>query len=375
MNFQLLENFMNSLSTSFHIPGASIRVWHRHKEVFSHTVGVRDIFTGEPMVGNEIVDVYSATKPVTAVACMQLIEKGILGINDPAYRYFPSLKTTYIKDANGELTPAKNTITIGHLLSMTSGFSYDIKNPKVQELIEQSGGKAGTVEIMEAMVSTPLLHEPGEHWNYNIGLDVIAAIVEKVSGMPFDQYVKENIFLPLGMNNSYFYDSEAPADRKVYCYDLKPEGLVRREKHSFRLTESFISGGASLSTCADDYIRFTDALANGGVGVTGARILQPSTIDLMRLNRLTPAQRKEIPWAQCKGYGYGLGVRTMVDPAEAGALCPVGEFGWDGLKGAYLIIDPEHELSLFYIEQTGLNKEYLHPRLRNLLYTCFFWKD
>ena len=368
MNFENLKQFLDSLSSTYGIPGASCRVWHNHKEVFRHDVGIRDIETGEAMRGNEQFDVYSASKPVTAVACMQLIEKGWLSPRDPISRYFPSYAKVMQIDEAGWPHPLKKPITLAHALSMTSGFQYTMNTPAVKKMLADMADTATTAEFVEAMADQPVYFEPGTHWCYNIGLDIAAGVVEKVSDMPFDEYVKKYIFDPLGMTSSCYFTDQADPERYMYTYDMKNGQFVKRYTNAFRVAKKFVSGGASLISTADDYVRFTDALACGGVGYTGNRILLPCTIDMMRQNRLTPKMRDEIPWDQCKGYGYGLGVRTLVDPAEAGALSPVGEFGWDGLKGAYLVIDPEHELSLFYVEQTGMHKEYLHPRLRNLMY-------
>ena len=371
MNFSHLEQFLQSLSNRYGIPGASCRIWHQHKEVFSLDVGVRDITTGKAMQGNEQIDFYSASKPVTAVAAMQLMEKGLLSPGDPVSHYFPAYAHTKVLDEAGNLQSLTSPITVGHMMSMTSGFTYDMYTPAIQKVKAEHNGELPTLAFAEAVAESPLQFIPGTRWLYNIGLDVTAALVEKISGMRFSEYVKTHIFEPLGMNASCYHPEEADPLRYVKCYDEKNGQLSPRERNGFHVGKAFESGGAGLISTADDYIRFVDALANGGMGATGERILQPATVNLMRLNRLTPAMRQDIPWAQCKGYGYGLGVRTLVDVAEAASLSPVGEFGWDGLKGAYLLADPEHQLALFYLEQTGMHKEYLHPRLRNLAYLGF----
>lgn len=375
MNFSSLEQFLQSLSQTYGIPGASCRIWHKHQEVFSLDVGVRDITTGEPMQGNEIVDVYSASKPVTAVAAMQLIEKGLLSPNDPMSRYFPAFAKTCMFDEAGWPKPLSAPITLGHMMSMTSGFTYDIHTPAIEQVKAENGGELPTLQFAEAVAKSNIQFTPGSHWLYNIGLDVTAAVVEKVSGMRFSEYVKKYIFEPLGMTSSFYHPEQVPAHRYVQCYDQKDGKIVKRPRNPFHIGTEFESGGGGLISSADDYIRFVDALANGGVGKTGERILQPLTIDMMRRNRLSPEMIDDIPWDQCKGYGYGLGVRTLVDPVRAASLSPVGEFGWDGLKGAYLIADPENQLALFYLEQTGMAKEYLHPRLRNLMYIGYGWQD
>lgn len=375
MNFSHLKEFLESLSQTYGIPGASCRVWHKHKEVFSLDVGVRDIETGAPMTGNEIVDVYSASKPVTAVAAMQLIEKGLLSPNDPLSRYFPAFAETKMTDKAGWPQSLPTPITLGHMMSMTSGFSYDMHTPAIEATKAQNGGELPTLQFAEAVAKSNIYFTPGTHWLYNIGLDVTAAVVEKVADMRFSEYVKKHIFEPLAMTDSFYHPEDVPSERYIPCYDQKDGKFVKRPHNPFHIGTAFESGGGGLISSANDYIRFVDALANGGMGATGERILQPVTVDMMRRNRLSAEMRKDIPWEQCKGYGYGLGVRTLVDQVEAASLSPLGEFGWDGLKGAYLVADPVNQLALFYLEQTGTHKEYLHPRLRNLMYVGYQWKD
>ena len=141
-------------------------------------------------------------------------------------------------------------------------------------------------------------------------------------------------------------------------------------QNPYVLGPAYDSGGAGLVTTVDDYIRFADMLAMGGVGLTGERILSKATIDLMRTNHLNDAQMKDFCWIQMAGYGYGLGVRTMVDRTR-GALSPVGEFGWGGAAGAYVLIDPDNRVTAYYAQHMLNNQEpYVHPRLRNLIYSC-----
>ena len=149
------------------------------------------------------------------------------------------------------------------------------------------------------------------------------------------------------------------------------KNLVYPLENEFVLGSEYESGGAGLISCVDDYAKFSAAMANGGNTPDGNRILSPKTIDLMRTNRLNPTQMKDFDWSFLGGYGYGLGVRTMIDPVRCGANSPVGEFGWDGAAGCYVIIDPENRISLFYAQQMreGLGY-YVHPRIRNILYSC-----
>lgn len=373
MNFSALDRYLHSIPETFGTPGLSCRVFYKGKEVYRTDVGVRDLFSGEKMQGDEQFFVFSATKPITAAASMQLFERGILSPNDYLSYYFPEFDKMSCMGVNGWPYQAKEKITLRHLLSMTAGLTYDFNTPAIRKVVEESQGKAGTVDIVRAMSKSMLQFEPGTHWRYCEGHDIMAAVIEVATGMPYEEYVKQNIFDPLGMTSSCFHKSQADPARMTFCYDTAPDGsLIRRERFGFDITPAYVSGGASLITTADDYIRFVDALSCGGLGSTGKRILLSATVELMHQNLLTPEMRRDIPWRPWIGYGYGYGVRTLVDKGEAGSLGPVGEFGWDGLKGAYLIADTTNEISLFYVEQTGLHKDEIFPRVRNLLYTGLF---
>ena len=152
MNFSHLEQFLKSLSNTYGIPGASCRVWHQHKEIFSLDVGVRDITTGEAIHGNEQIDFYSASKPITAVAAMQLMEKGLLSPGDPISRYFPTYANTKVVDEAGNLHPLELPITVGHMMSMTSGFTYDMSTPAIKRGREQHNGELPTLAFAEAII-------------------------------------------------------------------------------------------------------------------------------------------------------------------------------------------------------------------------------
>ena len=375
MHFKVLDSVMQSLHEKFDVPGAQCRVYYKHKEVYRCNVGTRDIATGEPMRGDEQLNVFSATKPVTAVAAMQLFERGILAPNDYLYWYFPEYKNIQVVDENGWPRPVKEHITLRHLLSMTCGLAYDLGHSAIKQVIAEKGQSATTVDIVRAMAQNHLLFEPGTHWRYCEGHDIMAAVIEVATGMRYSEYVKKNIFDPLEMHSSTFHFEEADPARFVCCYNEVGGKLVHRTPDTvFRLSDNYESGGASLITTADDYIKFVDALSCKGMGANGNRILSPESVDLMRQNLLSPEMMKDIPWRCWYGYGYGYGVRTLVDRGIAGSYGPVGEFGWDGLKGAYLIADPENEISLFYVEQTGRHKDMLFPRLRNAMYVDLFAK-
>lgn len=213
--------------------------------------------------------------------------------------------------------------------------------------------------------------------------------MEVISGKRFRDYVKENIFDPLGMKESY-YHNESVIDRvaEMYRYEIESEDdLVKLQSegnmhntgkivnvgksvpHVFG--NEYDSGGAGITTSVSDYSKFASALANGGVGRNNERIISPGTIELMRTNQLDSNQIKGLSWSQLTGYGYGLGVRTLIDVAKSGTCGNIGEFGWGGAAGATVLVDPDMKLSVFYTHHMlNPQEDYYQPRLRNVVYTC-----
>ncbi len=368
MNFRKLIAFFDSLPTVTEIPGAEITVWQEHRELLHRTVGVSD-HKGTPVVGGELYYFYSATKPITCTAVMQLTERGLLRLEDPVSLYLPEFGEMQVTCADGSLRPPKTPITIAHLLSMTAGLNYDFHTPAIEEVKRLTNGRCPTREIVRALASDTLLFDPGEKWNYSSCHDVLGAVIEVVTGKRYSDYIRENLFDPLGMTSSYFHTTPDILARLADQYDYVDEKTVRREVNNnfFFLGSEYESGGASLISCVSDYVRFTDAMANGGVGANGCRILRAETIDRMRENRVGDRMAIDCEWAQLAGYGYGLGVRTRINH-DHDPLGSLGEFGWDGAKGVYLIIDPARRASLVYAEHRGSHKEMLHPTLRHLFY-------
>ena len=257
---------------------------------------------------------------------------------------------------------------------MSAGLNYDLNTPFVRKVKEETGGRCPTREVARAIAQNPLSFEPGTHWQYSLCHDVLAALVEVVSGMRFSDYVKKNIFDPLGMTRSVYHMTPGSEDQFAVQYRYSDERHVAEPielSASYVLGPDYDSGGAGVISCVEDFARFTDAMACGGIGETGEQIISQSAIDLMRANQLNETAMKDFCWSQMAGYGYGLGVRTMIDRARGGALSPVGEFGWGGAAGSYVMIDPSNHLSVFYAQHMLNNKEpYVHPRLRNLTYSC-----
>lgn len=377
MDFTKLTNLLDAIPNHT-APGVDCIVKKGYDTVYRHHFGYSDREKKKEMNGSESFFLYSATKLITCTAALQLFEQGKFLLSDPVYEYIPEFRHMVIDKAlpNGthQLVEARKPITIADLFSMSAGLNYNIHSPSVEEVVRKTDRRAPTLDIIRAIASEPLCYEPGTQWQYSLAHDVLGGLIEVISGKWFGNYLSENIFSPLGMRNTGFSVSNETWGKMMQQYRFnvnkrvaEPIGLA----NEFVLGPDYQSGGAGLISTVEDYSLFAEALANGGEGASGAQILSSATIDLMRENRLNEKQLDDLNWEQLIGYGYGLGVRTLIDRAKAGSNSPLGEFGWSGAAGAYVLIDPSNNISMFYtqhmLESQG---KYVHPRLRNVLYAC-----
>lgn len=372
-------------------PSNAVAVYKDGKEVFRYASGLADIRKKKPLTGDEHVYIYSCSKIATVTAGLQLLEQGKILLSDPLYEYIPEFKEMYVQDLNGEVVRAKNLITIGNLFSMTAGLAYDMNSAGFQQAQKVTNGKCDTVETIKCIAKDPLLYEPGTHWRYSLGHDVLAAVISVVSGKKFRDYMKENIFDPLQMNKTVYHLNDEIAANMAPQYTFVPTAgevtdYVEAQKsgkgnegkfkdvgleNCYILGDEYDSGGAGIITTMDDYVKLMEALANFGKGLNGERILSRYTVDLMRTNSLTNEQMKDFDWKQMLGYGYGLGVRTHINRAISGMNSSLGEFGWGGAAGAAAIIDPTEHLAVFYVQHTlNPREEFYQPRLKNVVYSC-----
>lgn len=376
MNFTHLENYLNYLTNDFGVPGVDCLVTKDGKELYRYGKGIADKETGVRIRPHQLYNLFSASKPITCAAGLQLVEQGKISLNQPLYDIIPEFRNMTVMNADGKAAPAKRPILLRHLFSMTAGFSYELWPVAMKEVSRCTGGKMPTVESVKAFASEPLSFEPGTHWQYSVCHDIIGAVIEVVSGMRFGDYLKKNIFEPLEMNETGFERNDEIYARMASMYELHNGGAKNIfEKKPLLpvhvLGPEYQSGGAGLVSSVEDYMKFIIAMYSGGVGKNGARILSSRAIDLMRTNQLDKTAQKDYFWDALTGYGYGLGVRTNIHPEKAGSLSPVGEFGWSGAAGAYIHIDPENRVGLYYSQHMLNNMEHIiAPRLRNLLYAA-----
>lgn len=383
MNFEYMKNFMDSL-TEWIIPGNSVVIYKDGKKVFEYSSGYSDLEKKIKKTGKEQLYIYSCSKVATVTAALQLYEQGKFLLSDPLYEYLPEFKKMYVKDGD-RIKAAENPITIRDLFTMTAGLSYATNTPAFEKARKLTDGKMDTRTVIKCLAEEPLLFEPGARWNYSLCHDVLAVLAEVVSGMRFSEYMKKYIFEPLDMNNSYYHTPNDVIISPQYIYEIQDTknivelqqkehtiGVVKRAYgNELVFGENYDSGGAGIITTVDDYAKFAAALANSGTGLNNNRILSSATVKLMKTNQLNEAQRKTMNWRRLRGYGYGLGVRTLIDKAESGSNSSIGEIGWGGAAGATIIADTEEKVALFYAHHMlNPQEEYYQPRLRNVLYSC-----
>ena len=379
MNFQPLRDFMDNYLPTLGVPGTDIVIYKNHEEIFRYQSGFDSLKSGTPVNPNALYHMYSCTKVATCVAATQLIERGEILTTDPVFAYLPEYADIKVKhtlpDGTVQVRPAEKVLTIEHLLTMTGGLDYDIDRPAIKRVIQQTNGRAPTLDIVRAIPEDPFIFEPGSRYQYSLCLDVIGGLVELVSGMSLGEYFKKNIFEPLGMTETSFGVTEDKLARMATQYQYNAETgevtEIPKAENRFNFGTEYHSGGAGLISSVKDQILFADALANYGVGKNGNRILSKVGVELMSANHLDPISLADFTKiGQVKGYGYGYGVRTNINPIINGNLSPIGEFGWDGARGSYLSADPKNRVAFFYAEHMGGLHPVILPRLRNVVYSC-----
>jgi CubicO group peptidase (beta-lactamase class C family) len=366
---RLLRSFIENKMAA----GVSALVTQNGREVYFGCYGLADMNENLPLERDSVLRVYSMTKPVTAVAAMMLIERGAFSLHTPISEILPEFAHTPVCeeiDGRVELVPAKRPITIFNLLTMTSGITYGDNNEVnaattasntyvaklMQDMLkgERSGNKIDTVTFAKLLSKCPLCFHPGDEWRYGMSTDVLGAVIVAASGKPLSDFFRENIFAPLGMENSCFVNPGAPEHimkRLAKTYIPTAKGLVeKRRSLMFELAPhgELHSGGAGLISTLDDFSRFGNMLLNGGE-LGGERLLKAETVEMMRTRQLDDRQHETFEQPDDrKGYSYGLTMRVLEDPSRTDYAESKGSFGWNGAAGTSLRMDPVKKTVLVF---------------------------
>lgn len=350
------------------IAGAVTLVVRHGKVAYLKPQGMLDREAGKPMPADAMFRICSMTKPITSVAVMMLYEEGKFALEDPISKYLPEFKNpkVLVKPANGGAPytiPATREITIRDLLRHTSGLTYNW-NETLGKMYDDANVATGIMQFdgtiedsVKHLAAQPLLFNPGERWEYSLGVDVLGRLVEVVSGMPLDQFFKTRIFEPLGMKDSYFYPPQEKVSRLATAYGIFDDKLTRfpdkpvvdgyltySADYPVNGPKKLFSGGGGLVSTAEDYARFCQMMLDNGKA-NGKQLLSSKSVELMthdQLGKIGPEQ----------GFGLGFGIDGMKAPLDE--LGTPGEYGWGGFFYTQFRIDPKEQMIVIFMAQ-------LHP--------------
>jgi len=329
------------------LPGAVLAIVHNGKLVAYDAIGFQERATQTPMKKDSIFRVASMSKPITTVAAMILAEESKLDVGAPVAQYLPEFRSVKV-GADGA-APTR-PMTIQDLMRHTSGLTYGLfGNSPVDQMYRKANifGAKSLAEMVKMVAGMPLLHQPGEAWEYSVSTDVLGRVVEVVSGMDLDKFVEQRITGPLKMNDTGFWVKPAAISRLA-----KPDAQSNLPFADAAQRPDLLSGGGGMFSTAGDYARFSQMLLNGGT-LDGVRILSPKTIALMTSDQLPATVERHTPVAMAlgafgpvpeMGTSFGLGFAVRVDPGRNPVPGSVGDFSWGGITGTLFWVDPKEKL-------------------------------
>lgn len=396
-----LANIKPVLSDHFescYIVGATTLLARHGKIVHFEQIGFADKAQKKPMQADSLFRIYSMTKPVVATALMILQEQCRVDLLEPVSKYIPSFANLKVLNKDTKrLDPLDTPVTIRHLLTHTAGLTYDpyLDYPDVSILYRQLKLSYETYGVsleayVDKVVTCPLAFQPGSTWHYSVGIDVAARVIEIISGQSIAEFLNENIFAPLGMDDTSYFVPESKRDRIATLYgdvDFCGEGVVyddllntwaHRQNNELDVSQTYPiddpqagRGGLGLFSTTTDYYRFCQMLLNQGE-LDGQRLLSPGTVKLMHMNHLSRSMMQTWPMFfgpfEIPGYGFGLGSRVLIDTAPTGLVGNIGEYGWSGAAKSYYWIDPKAEFIGVFMAQSMVNYSLIDRYLRTLAY-------
>jgi CubicO group peptidase (beta-lactamase class C family) len=373
------------------IPGALTLIFRRGELAHLSALGHADVERKKSLAPDTIFRIYSMSKPITSVAFMMLVEKGMVALDDPVHRLIPEWRELGVYEGGFMETfrtrrPDRPMLMID-LLRHTSGLTYGFQQSTNVDAayrklkIGERAGDSTLADMIAQLSRMPLEFSPGTAWNYSVSTDVLGYLVEKISGEPFDRYLRTRIFEPLGMADTAFFVPPEKRDRLAACYAATPKGgmMLFDDPRTSPYLEPprLLSGGGGLVSTAGDYLRFTRMLLEGG-SLDGHQILSPKTIELMTMNHLPDGKdlpalsRSLFSEVTFNGIGFGLGFAVTIDPARTMIPGSAGDFSWGGAASTYFWIDPREQLIAIFMTQLMPSTTYtIRRELRTLVYSAF----
>ena len=356
---------------------------------FSHAGAARE--GGKAIDEGSLFRIASMTKPITSVAFMMLVEQGLVAVDTPVHHVLPEFKDIGVYDGGGGgvpfvTKPTAEPMRMVDLLRHTSGLTYSFQNRSNVDAAYREGkieswhGGHDLDGFIGALAKIPLEFSPGTAWNYSVATDVLGAVVQRVSGLPLDQFFKERIFAPLKMKDTFFQVPKGKLDRLTDCYTLVADkGRVmydRGAESAWSRAPKLFSGGGGLVSTALDYHRFNTMLLNGGE-LGGARILGRKTLDLMTQNHLpgksdlATMSKSLFSEASNAGTGFGLGFAITDDVAKTMVPGSKGEFYWGGMFSTAFFVDPVERVSMVFMTQLSPSSVYpIRRELKTMIYAA-----
>ncbi len=389
MKTESLDRLLKEIVEKTDCAGNGLVVYRDGECIYERAEGMALLEENRAMTVDTLFRIYSVTKVVTVVAALQLYEQGLFTLDTPVSEFLPSFRDMVVCDTDPRgdtvLRPSKNPLLMRHLFSQTSGItSKGYSSTSIcgqyhkivyDELVERTGGKFTIKDMVDRIARTPLAFDPGTHFHYGSSFEVLARIVEVLSGQTFGEYLKKNIFDPLCMSDTAFRMPDDVLKSRLCGYYKTEDGklVLQDADENYREDATFEAASGGLLSTMHDVAKFGSALACGIFN--GVRILKDETVWLMRQNFLEGDAlydfdtRYRSHGMDFKGYGYGLGVRTLLDPVKAGTIANPGEFGWYGMTGNLLIVDQNEGLCAVYLHQTApFNGKDIFAKVRDTVY-------
>jgi CubicO group peptidase (beta-lactamase class C family) len=384
---RITEHFDGHYVQPGKLVGCQITVVRGGHVAYHRSLGLRDREAHLPMADDTIFRIYSMTKPIASVALMQLYERGMFQLLDPVHRYIPEWRTLEVAEtqADGSLALVKpqRPMNVRDVLMHTTGLPGALfpDNPVDRAFAEARAPRASgmTLEGITALLAEhPLKFHPGTQWNYGLSTDIVGRLVEILSGQRFDDYLRQEIFEPLGMVDTGFFVPEGSVDRFAACYQYRPANspaLMDGPMASRYLRpRSYLSGAGGLVSTTHDYVAFCQMLANGG-RLDGRRVLGRKTLELMTRNHLPGGSTLMdmavggFGEAGFEGVGFGLGFAVGLGPAATAMAGSVGDYYWGGAASTAFWIDPAEDLFAVFMTQLFPSMAYpVRAQLRALVY-------
>lgn len=370
------------------LPGAVLKVLHRGELVHSSIQGYADVASGRPLAEDSIFRIYSMTKPITSIALMMLVEEGRVMLDDPVHRYIPAWRDLLVY-AGGTLkmgwktTAPKRPMQVIDLLRHTAGLTYGFQlNTNVDAAYRRLGigeiekGNMTLARMIELLATLPLEFSPGDWWNYSVATDVVGWLVQVISGRPFEQFLAERIFAPLGMVDTGFNVRDGQEHRFVSCYQPNRAGGMDLQDDAatsgYLKPPSFISGGGGLVSTAADYLRFAEALRTGLPRLVGRRTLELMTANHLPGGKDLPAlSRSAFSEAAYDGVGFGLGFATTTAVHKTMVAGNDGDYFWGGAASTFFWVDPAEDMVVLFLTQLIPSSTYpVRRQLRSMVYAA-----